>query len=513
MRTHIDGRLARRINGFFMRALRHVQGECAGQPFALQDWQREIVTEVFARLDSRERRAYTHCYIEVPRGNGKSTLAAGMALYALVADPTDHAPHVYSVAADREQARIVFDVARQMVIESPVLSQVCKVERHAIYSLRNGGVYRVLSSDADSAHGLQPSCVVFDELHAQDNRDLWDAIATAMGKRPQPLLVMLTTAGHDRHSICYEQHEYARAVLSGAQDDPRYFARIWAADDGDDWTSPDVWRKANPNWGVTVREDFLRSECERAKRMPGYQPTFRRLYLNQWVQQESRWLSLDEWDACRADVDWAAFDGAVCYGGLDLASTSDLAAFVLVFPRDGRYYVMPRFWVPAEALAARALRDRVPYETWAASGYIIPTPGSVIDYDRIVLDVVSLAQRYRIAEIAFDRWGAVQVQQRLSDAGLVMVQFGQGFASMSAPARELARLIASRSLVHDGHPVLRWNAGNVVVESDAAGNLKPSKSKSREKIDGIVALLMALDRAMRHGARTSVYDERGIMTL
>jgi len=510
----IDARLSARVVAFFERGLRHVQGAQAGQPFVLQEWQREIVTEVFARTDGA-RRQYERAYIEVPRGNGKSTLAAGMALYALIADPLDRAPHVYSVAADREQARIVFDLARQMVLQSPALRDLCKVERHAIYSLRNGGVYRVLSSDAASAHGLQPSCVVFDELHAQDSRELWDAISTSLGKRPSPLLIMLTTAGYDLSSVCYEQHEYAQAVLSGAQRDPRYFARIWSAPLDADWTDPQVWADANPNWGVTVREEYLRAECERAKRTPGYQPTFRRLYLNQWIQQETRWLDLREWDACRAEIDWRDFEGAPCWGGLDLASTSDLAALVLVFQREGRYYALPRFWVPADSLAERALRDRVPYDQWARDGYIIPTPGAVIDYDRIIADILALRQRYRIVEIAYDRWGAVQVERRLTEAGLVMVQFGQGFASMAAPTRELARLIAARELVHDGNPVLRWNANNAVVESDAAGNLKPSKAKSRERIDGIVALLMGLDRAMRRGGTvgSSVYESRGVRVL
>jgi phage terminase large subunit-like protein len=326
---------------------------------------------------------------------------------------------------------------------------------------------------------------------------------------------MITTAGFDRNSICWEQHEYARQVAEGVIDDPTFYPAIWAAGADDDWTAPATWAKANPNYGVSVREDFLHQECIVALSSPAYQNTFRRLYLNQWTQQESRWLDMRAWDACSQAL--PDLTGRACYGGLDLATTTDVAAFVLAFPptTEGEpYWLLPHFWVPGDNMIERVRRDRVPYDAWCRDNLMSATPGNVIDYSVIERDITALGAKYQIKEIAFDRWGAAQMSQNLTAADFTMVQMGQGFASMASPTKELMRLVLGHTIGHGGDPVLRWMADNLVVEQDAAGNQKPSKAKSREKIDGIVAAIMALDRATRNsGGDASVYEERGVLML
>ena len=327
----------------------------------------------------------------MPRGNGKSTFAAGLALYLLAVDG-ERSAKVYSAAADRAQAGIVFETAEKMVQASPYLAKHIRAYRNKTMEYdASGSRYIVLSADAYTKHGLNPSGIVFDELHAQPNRELYDVLNTAMGKRAQPLMVMITTAGYDRNSICWEQHEYALKVAAGVIDDPTYLAAVFAAEAEDDWTKPATWRKANPKYGVSVREEFLAQECRVALESPAYQNTFRRLYLNQWTQQESRWLDMRAWDACSAKL--PDLSGRVCYAGLDLASTTDIAALSLVFEVEGRLYVRPFFWVPQEGIKRRSERDRVPYDTWVRSGLIEATAGDVIDYDVIRKRINELARK------------------------------------------------------------------------------------------------------------------------
>lgn len=499
---------------FFEAMLVHIEGPLAGQPFRLEPWQRDLVRELFGRKLPDGRRQYSTLFLEVPRGNGKSTFAAGLALYLLTVEG-ERSAKIYGAAADKGQAAIVFETAEKMVEASPKLSEMITTYRTKTMEFsESGSKYIVLSSDAYTKHGLNPSAIIFDELHAQPNRELYDVLATAMGKRAQPIMIMITTAGFDRNSICWEQHEYARQILEGTISDPTWLARIYAANETDDWTAPATWAKANPNYGVSVREEFLRQQCDRALASPAFQNTFRRLYLNQWTQQESRWLDLRAWEACgRALPDLTR---RTCYGGLDLASTTDIAAFVLAFPpvNEGEpTWLLPTFWIPAEGMQDRVRRDRVPYDAWVRDGLVIATPGNVIDYGRIRTHIVAQSEIYDLREVAFDRWGATQISQQLADDGIVMVQMGQGFASMSAPTKELLRLVLSAQLGHGNHPVLRWMADNVTVEEDAAGNIKPSKAKSRQKIDGIVGSVMALDRATRHDAQASVsmYDDPAIV--
>lgn len=456
----------------------------------------------------------SHLYLAgatmIPTHN--STLSAGLALYFLFADGEPGA-EVYCAAADRDQAHIVFDEARAMVEASKALSQYSQVFKRSIVIPRTRSTYRVLSADAYTKHGLNAHGIVFDELHAQPNRELWDVLNTSTGARRQPMMVMITTAGvYDPESICWEQHEYARQVLDGTIDDPSFFAYIAAADDDDDWADPVVWAKANPGLGVTIKLDYLETESRRAQASPAYQNTFRRLHLNQWTAQEERWLDLAAWNACaRPRPDLA---GRTCFGGLDLASTTDIAAFVLCFaPEDAGepYWLLPHFWIPSDSLVERVRRDRVPYDAWLRDGLVTATPGNVIDYYYIEQTIRQLALEYDIQEIAFDRWGATALYQRMEEARQTMVQFGQGFASMSPPMKEFLKLVLSQGVAHDGNPVLRWMADNVVARMDPAGNIKPDKARSRNKIDGIVASIMALDRALRH--TPSRYDTEDVREL
>lgn len=514
--TWFDPRSAAVAIAFFERMLHHVKGEWSGEPFKLQPWQRELISELFGWKRPDGSRRYRRAYIEIPRKNGKSTLAAGIGLLLLFADGEPGA-EIYSAAADRDQAAIVFDVAKGMVESSPHLQRLAEVYKRSITVPATRSSYKVLSADAFTKHGLNAHGVIFDELHAQPTRELWDVLSTATGARRQPLLVAITTAGYDRESICWEQHEYARQVLGGLIDDPSFYGYIAAADEADDWTAPETWRKANPGLGTSVKLEYLEQECRRAQASPAYQNTFRRLHLNQWTQQETRWLDLAAWDRCGHAVDATELQGRRCYAGLDLASTTDIAALVLVFPPsepEEPYQVLPYFWIPAENLIDKGRRDRVSYDAWVRAGLMTATPGSAIDYETIRTAVERLGEVYDIGDIAFDRWGAVQMSQQLEAAGFTMVAMGQGMQSMSPPTKELLRLVLDGRLAHGGHPVLRWMADNLVVQADAAGNIKPNKAKSTARIDGMVALIMALDRAVRHETtRRSVYESRGLRVL
>lgn len=499
---------------FFERVLVHCDGEWAGQPFMLMDWQREMISKLFGTLRDDGTRQYRTCYCEIPRKNGKSETAAGIALYLLFADGEEGA-QVYGAAGDRDQASIVYRVAAEMVRRSPVLAKRAKVldsvKRVVVPS--SASFYRAIPADAAGSHGFNASGVIVDEVHVQPNRDLIDVLNTSTGARRQPLTFYITTAGYDQHSICYELHDYALKVAKGVIDDPTFLPVVYSADEEDDWQDPMVWCKANPSLGITIKGDYLERECKRAQETPAYENTFRRLHLNQWTRQQTRWLPLDLWDKCAGKIDAADLAGCHCWGGLDLASTNDITALVLAFPdEDGGYDVLPYFWIPEDTIRQRSHRDRVPYETWARQGLVFTTPGNSCDYAFIRAKLNELADQFNIVDIGLDPWNARQLGQELMDDGFDIVDFRQGYASMSAPTKELLRLVLAGKIRHGGHPVLRWMADNMVVSQDPAANLKPAKDKSTEKIDGMVALIMAIDRASRHEGG-SVYDKRGVRTL
>lgn len=511
-----DEAAADRACRFFPKYLRHVKGQWAGKPLELMDWVKDrIVRPIFGWKRKDGTRRYRTCYVEIPRKNAKSTNAAGLALALLFID-NEMGAEVYSAAGDREQAAIVFNAASEMVSASPELTRRSRIFRRSIVVPALSASYKVISADAPRKHGLNAHGIIFDELHVQPNRELWDTLTTSTGSRRQPLAIALTTAGYDRNSICWEVHDYALKVQKGIIADSSFLPVIYAADEKDDWTDPKTWAKANPGMGITISEDYLARECKKAQEIAAYENTFKRLHLNLWTKSAKRWISIDRWDASAGEVDEADLEGMECIAGLDLASRQDLAAFVMLFRMDdGTYKVLPRFFVPEEAVRERSHKDHVDYDTWARQGLITATEGDEIDYAAIRQQIFEDAARFRIREIAYDRWGATQLVQDLQNEGLTVVPIGQGFASMASPTKELITLVRAKKFHHGGNPVLRWMADNMSLRQDPAGNLKPDKEKSSEKIDGLVSCCMALGRWIvgESGPSGSVYSDGELLVI
>nr|DAK94995.1 MAG TPA: Terminase large subunit [Caudoviricetes sp.] len=512
-----EGKARRTVE--FINCLKHTKGRWRGQPFELLPWQEKIIRDVFGTVKENGYRQYNTAYVEIPKKNGKSELAAGVALYMTCGD-NEWGAEVYGCASDRQQASIVFDVAVDMVDQCPALKKrikpVMSVKR-LVYQPTNS-FYQVLSAEAYTKHGLNVHAVIFDELHSQPNRELFDVMTKGSGDaRTQPLFFLITTAGTDRHSVCFEQHQKAEDIILGRKIDDTFYPVIYGASDEDDWTSEKVWYDANPSLGYTIDIEKVRNACMSAMDNPAEENIFRQLRLNQWVKQSTRWMQMEKWDACGFPVDERELLGRECFGGLDLSSTTDITALVLVFPprtEDEKYILLPYFWIPEENMRLRVRRDHVPYDVWERQGFLKTTEGNVIHYGFIERFIEELGTRYNIREIAFDRWGAVQMVQNLEGMGFTVVPFGQGFKDMSPPSKELMKLTLEQRLAHGGHPVLRWMMDNIFVRTDPAGNIKPDKEKSTEKIDGAVATVMALDRAIRNGSDTgSVYDNRGILVF
>lgn len=504
----------------FIECLCHTKGTWAGKNFELIDWQEQIIRDVFGTIKANGYRQFNTAFIEVPKKNGKSELAAAVALLLLCGDGEQRA-EIYGCAADRNQAKIVFDVAVDMVRFCPALEKRVKIteSQKTIEYLPTKSKYQVLSADVANKHGFNTHGVIFDELHTQPNRKLYDVMIQGSGDaRMQPLYFLITTAGNNTESICYEVHQKALDIISGRKIDPTFYPVIFGAGMDEDWTDPKVWKKANPSLGETIGIDKVQAACDSAKQNPGEENAFRQLRLNQWVKQSIRWMPMDKWDKCSFAVNEDDLEGRVCYGGLDLSSTTDITAFVLVFPptdEDDKYIILPYFWVPEESLDLRVCRDHVPYDVWERQGFLQTTEGNVIHYGFIEKFIENLGERFNIREIAFDRWGAIQMVQNLEGMGFTVVPVGQGFKDMSPPTKELMKLTLEERLAHGGHPVLRWMMDNIFIRTDPAGNIKPDKEKSTEKIDGAVATIMALDRAIRCGNDTSesVYDSRGLLFI
>jgi len=504
----------------FIECLCHTKGTWAGKSFELIDWQEQIIRDIFGTIKPNGYRQFNTAYIEIPKKQGKSELAAAVALLLTCGDGEERA-EVYGCAADRQQATIVFDVAADMVRMCPALSKRVKIlasQKRIIYTPTNS-FYQVLSAEAYSKHGFNIHGVVFDELHTQPNRKLFDVMTKGSGDaRMQPLYFLITTAGTDTNSICYETHQKAKDILEGRKHDTTFYPVIYGAEETDDWTDPKVWKKANPSLDITVGIDKVKAACESAKQNPGEENSFRQLRLNQWVKQAVRWMPMEKWDACAFPVLEDDLEGRVCYGGLDLSSTTDITAFVLVFPpldEEDKYCVLPYFWIPEETLELRVRRDHVPYDVWERQGKLMTTEGNVVHYGYIEKFIEQLGERFNIREIAFDRWGAVQMVQNLEGMGFTVVPFGQGFKDMSPPTKELMKLTLEQKIAHGGHPVLRWMMDNIFIRTDPAGNIKADKEKSTEKIDGAIATIMGLDRAIRCGNENgaSVYDSRGLLVF
>lgn len=516
--SHYDKKKADRAVTF-IENLCHTKGKWAGTPFWLLPWQEQLIRDIFGIVKPDGNRQFRTAFVEICKKVGKSELAAAVALYLLYAD-NEPSAEVYGAAADRQQASIVFDVAKQMVEMSPALMKRSKLmgATKRIVNYSNAGYYQVLSAEVGGKHGFSVSGLVFDEIHTQPNRQLYDVLTKGSSDaRQNPLHFIITTAGNDRHSIAYELHTKAVDILEGRRVDPTFYPVVYGLKDDEDWEDEANWYKVNPSLGYTVDIERLRDAYREAKQNPADEITFKWLRCNMWVSSTVAWIPDAIYMRGNEPIDMDALAGRDCYAGLDLSSTGDITALVLIFPprdEEEKYVLLPYFWIPEETIPRRVKANSVPYDIWEKQGYIMSTEGNVIHYDFIEKFIMDLSEKYHILEIAVDRWNATQMIQNLEGEGFTIVPFGQGFSSMSAPTKEFYRLLMEGRIIHGGNPVLRWMAGNVVIDTDPAGNIKVTKAKSKEKIDGIVAAIMALDRCIRQeGQSGSVYDERGLLVF
>ena len=422
---------------------------------------------------------------------------------------------IYSAATKRDQAKIIFDAAKAMVQKSPSLKKKIGTFTNNLLITSTASKFEPLAADSQTMDGLNIHCALVDEVHAHKTSDVWDVLETATGARRQSLLLAITTAGFNRQTVCFNLHQYTQKVAEGSLGDDTFFGIIFSIDEKDKWDDPKAWAKANPNLGVSVKLDDIERLASKAKEIPAAQNAFRRLRLDEWTEQENRWLEMEIWDRVK-DAEWNASDITYGYGGLDLGSTGDIAALGIVLPLpDGRVVCKARMWVPEENIDKRVRRDRVPYNIWAEQGFLTLTPGNIIDYNFIHADIMDIAEELNLREIAFDRWNATQLTTNLAEEGIVMVPFGQGYASMAAPTKEFETLLLAEKLLHGDNPVLNWMASNVATRQDPAGNMKPDKSASHEKIDGIVGIVMALGRLIVHEntEQKNPYAERGVLVV
>ena len=492
-----------RVVWFFEKLLRHSKGQTAGQAFKLLPWQHLVLRELFGRLNKDETRQHRVGYIELPKKQGKSTTLAGLALY-LTAFDSEPGAEVYGAACDREQAGIIYREAASMVRASPGLSKHFEVidSRKTIVHRASNSFYRVLSADAFRAEGLNIHALLFDELHAQRDRRLWDALRYGGAARRQPLILSITTAGYDRRSICWEQHQYAEKCLADPKFDPAFYGCIFAAPqecgvDGT-WKDEKTWRVANPSLGETITLESFKADAREAEQSPTKLNSFLRYRLNVWTTQDTRWISPSAWGACANPL--RPFGDRPVYAGLDLASSYDLSALVLVCPdpADNSCDVLPFFWIPEANAVERAQRDKVDYLGWIRDGHIRVTDGNVTDYTVMHRDITEICQQYNVRGVAVDmKFNAQMLANLLQGDGLTVAGWPQGGPGMSAPARTLENLILQGRLRHAGQPVLTWNAGNAAIHEDRRGNIFPSKQASTERIDGIVALCQGLGMWMR----------------
>jgi len=528
-----DADAANNVLEFFPKMLCHIKGPKAGKPFHLALWEQAILANLFGWKRPDGTRRYREAFIEVPRKNGKTSLIGGIVIYGLLFD-NETGAEIYSAAADREQAKLVFMSVKGMIMASTELLIRTKVYQHSIVGIdqntgiESGSFYKPISAEAGTKHGYNSHIVVVDELHAQPNDELVDVLETSMGSRAQPLLIHITTSDYDKPSICNEKESYAYKVRGYDQkgkklskiDDDSFLPAVWQATIDDDWTKLETWKIANPCLGNSLSMDYIRRKCKKAQETPRFVNTFLRLHLNVKTQTEVRWLDLEQWDKCAIAVNEEELIGKRCFCGFDLSHNTDTTSVVYLFPPDKScdlYRILLRCYIPEDNAKSREMRDHVPYLTWAREGYITLTPGNVIDHATIKADFERDYQGFDIQEVAFDRWGFEGLRQQFIAEGVnedIFVSIGMGFVSLSAPSKKLEELILAEKLAHGGNPVLRWMAGNTVIETDSKENISPNKKKSRERIDGIVSTIMALGRAITiPEAKPSVYETRGIINL
>lgn len=494
---------------FFSSFLRHSKGRFAAQPFTLLPWQRDLVDRLYGWKRPDGLRRFRECYVEVPKKNGKSTLTAGLELYHLVADGEAGA-EIYTGARDKNQASIIFREVESLVRSSPELEariDVIPTARRAVFPRANAFL-QALSADVTSKEGLNPSFTCLDELHVQPTPALYHTLRYGGAAREQPLLFSITTAGEDRESICYQIHETARQVAEGLISDTTFLGIVYAAEEGDDYESPAVWKKANPSLGHTIKEEDFARECKAARRSDSDWRTFLRYRLNLWIAAVARFLNRILWDACgQVPVSEEDLAGQPCHAGLDLASTTDLAAFAAIF---GGGEVLMRHWTPEATAQERARRDRVDYPGWIRTGLILPSPGHTIDYDRVKAEVLAFHARHPIRKLLVDPWNATQISTQLINEGIEVAVLPQVMSNLTRATKELERMVLEGRLRHGNDPVLNWQCDNAAVITDTNENKRLSKKSSRQRIDGMAALVNAIEACMAGGEpKRSIYDDEG----
>lgn len=497
----------------FIELLPHIRGPKAGTSIVLEPWQCFILTTVFGWLkrDTGTRR-FRQVYIEVPRGNAKSTLSAGIALYMAFAEGEGGA-EVYSAATTRDQAKEVWEPAWHMVKRSEGLRRKFGVEAmaHSIVQMSSASKFHPLSAADEKLDGKNIHLAVIDELHAHGDRNVHDVLETGIGKRLQSLLWKITTSGFNRTGICYEVRTYVTKILDRVIQDEIYFGIIFTIDDGDDWTTEEALVKANPNWGISVDVDTVRSLQRKAMQLASAVNGFLTKHCDVWVSADTAWMDLRAWEAC-ADhsLKLEQFEGEQCIAALDLASKTDIAALVLLFKREAEYFIFGRFYLP-ESTAEESTNSQ--YSGWVRSGRLIATPGNITDYSYIEDDLRSLKSRFEITEAPYDPFQATQLATRMLDEGFPMVEMGQTVRNLSEPMKQFEALVLSGRMKHDGDPVLAWMVSNVVAHTDVKDNIYPRKERPENKIDGAVAGIMALGRAMVSDGGVSVYETRGVLVI
>lgn len=523
-----DSAAAELVCEFFSKCLKHSKGTKAGEPFKLESWQQAVTGCLFGWKRPDGTRRYRECLLYVAKKNGKSAWVAGLVIYVMLCDH-ELGAELYSAAASRDQAALIFSHAVGMVKQEAELSSRLRVygaaggtQSRSITYEGEMSSYKCLSADANTADGSSPHFAAIDELHRHKSAELSDVLQKSTAARRQPMVVYTTTADSNRPSACNTKLKYAKQVRDNKGDpsqpghDPSFLPVIYEADKDDDWESPDTWRKANPNMGVTIPESFLKRECQKALETPSELNNFLRLHLNIVTDADEAWLDMSSWDGCGTEDDpkaWRAamllkLRGRPCRLALDLGSTNDLTALVALFP-DDENTVIPWFWMPRDNARKRELSHRVPYSTWARDGFLDMTEGNFVDQSFVLAKALECVKVFGAKEIAVDRYMARQITDVAQREGVTVVEFGQGFRDMSEPSKRLETLVLSGKLRHGNNPILRWMAGNTTINRDPAGNIKPDKAKSAEKIDGIVALVMALGRSMVAVPDTeSVYAKR-----
>lgn len=498
----------------FIELLPNIKGEWAGKPLELADWQCFILTTVFGWVDESGYRRYKTAYIEVPRKNGKSSLSSGVGLYMLAADDEPGA-EVYASGVTRDQAKIVWEDAKRMVERCDGLRKAYGVEAmaHSITIQRQGSMFKALSRDqGGNLDGLNVHCAIIDELHAHKTRDIWDVLETATGSRRSPLQWAITTAGFNQAGICYEQRRYVSRLLEGVVSDPEYFGIIYTIDDDDEWTDPTCHRKANPNWGVSVKPKDIDRKFRKAKELASAQNNFLTKHLNCWVNADVAWMNMPMWVACGDEsLSMSAVQHGRCYVALDLATRKDIASMAILFDTDDKRYLFFRHYI-SEWGVKNSTNSQ--YDGWRREGKLIVTPGNVTDYERIEDDLLALSKQFRINEVAYDPWQGSYLAQRLAkDNRLVLVELRQTVAHMSEPMKQLEAEVMDKTLVHDGCPVATWMMSNVVCHVDKKDNIYPNKESPDNKIDGIVAAIMAMSRYIAHKREPGYTATHGLMVM